>query len=545
MRIPLQSALLLSFLLELPITPVPAQETNPAAASTVTLDAMPFELLVGLLRQSSVEEFSAGMLNQFRNVADGDGVLNAQIIADKAAIAAAGSRANRIEEILRADLDGDGSVTRAEMEKSKASRRHGNTAQDQTIIEQQRNAELDRAMAPDGNADGVITFEEMRQAAADSVAARGDQRGDRATALLAMDGDGDGSVTLREVRAAAQAIFARFDTNGDGEIGEVERKALAEQYEAIMLRHRQRELIAGCTLPPIPEGQRLVLLSAQRGRDLTTVSVAGQDESTWSGEVAIQPGDDKLWIVAAAGDPMIWRLTGAVDRVARFVVIPHYSRDRPVAGVTGLATDQVTFAKGPQCRLRELMQSSRRDPQMRSELLRELLGRDPDDVVAAPDFLRVSLPGGETLAKPAAEPERPAQVPEQVWRSVRRYGSGVPVAVDAASVIAAGKVEPYEVLPEEAGLLQLLIDGAIVARATGNSKTVITLTEQGQVSSTTYDYIFDIVKPIARFPGGLGGGRPITFQLAPGVPMPAGDPGRSCVRDSTGQVLAMKILCDR
>ncbi len=552
MRIPAFSAFVISALLAFQTLPVASQETSPAPEPTASpapaaaIDALPVEFLFGLMNKGSVEEFTAGMVNNFRNVAGSDGVLNAQVIADRAAIQAAEARASKIKDVLRADLDGDGSVTRAEMEKSKASRQRGGTAADQAIIAQQINVELERAMAPDANTDGVITFDEMRQSAAISVEAREDRRGDRAAAMLAMDSDGDGSVTLREVRAASQKIFASFDTDGDGEIGDMEQKMLAEQLQAMTKRQHQRTMIAGCALPPAPKDQRVVLLSFQRGRDLVTASVAGGNETTWSGEVAVQPGDEKLWILAAADDAMIWRLTGAVDRVARFIVIPHYRHDLPAAGVVGLAADQVVFAKDPQCDLSDFLQSTRKDPQARSALLRDLLGRDPDNVVAGQAFLRVSVPDGKTQVKPEVEPERPAAVPEQLWHSLQRFGSGMPVAINAADAIAAGKAETYDVLPEEAGLLQLILDGAIVPRPAGTSTTEIDITEQGLVPRSSRDYIFEIVKPIARFPAGLSGGHSVVFQLAPGVPLPAGDPGHSCVRDGAGKILAgIKSLCNR
>ncbi|HXJ34551.1 MAG TPA: hypothetical protein VMS22_11020 [Candidatus Eisenbacteria bacterium] len=49
---------------------------------------------------------------------------------------------------------------------------------------------------------------------------------------------------------------------------------------------------------------------------------------------------------------------------------------------------------------------------------------------------------------------------------------------------------------------------------------------------------------IPRFPAGLAGAQAVSFTLGRGVPMPAGDPGHSCViSEETGLSLANERLC--
>lgn len=80
--------------------------------------------------------------------------------------------------------------------------------------------------------------------------------------------------------------------------------------------------------------------------------------------------------------------------------------------------------------------------------------------------------------------------------------------LDADTLVAPATVSPYEVLPGRLGLLQLLTSGHIK-----------------QVGQGT----FHIVRPIPHFPSQLTSGLFLTFVLAPGIPVPGGDPGNSCV----------------
>ena len=87
--------------------------------------------------------------------------------------------------------------------------------------------------------------------------------------------------------------------------------------------------------------------------------------------------------------------------------------------------------------------------------------------------------------------------------------------------------EPYVVLPEAFGLAQLTASGDLQFRGDPN-----------------FLPIFYIARPIPRFPAGLYGAEAASFILGRGVPMPAGDPGHSCViSEATGLPLVNEFLC--
>ena len=79
--------------------------------------------------------------------------------------------------------------------------------------------------------------------------------------------------------------------------------------------------------------------------------------------------------------------------------------------------------------------------------------------------------------------------------------------IDASTVIGGQPVTNYEVFPQQAGLLQLLLDGALVRNDRGDF----------------------VVTRQTRFPAGLAGGHAVRFIVPKGVPRPTGDPGHSRV----------------
>jgi hypothetical protein len=86
--------------------------------------------------------------------------------------------------------------------------------------------------------------------------------------------------------------------------------------------------------------------------------------------------------------------------------------------------------------------------------------------------------------------------------------------VDAKSVVASATAQPYEVAPQEAGLIQLMKSGAL------------TQNQRGEF----------LIHSKMRFPAALSGRHAAKFLLMRGVPMPEGDPGNSVViAEDTGE----------
>ncbi len=104
-------------------------------------------------------------------------------------------------EFARLDGDGDGRVTRAEVEASQRQAAQAEALRQNRLV-------FDRLDA-DGN--GTLTPDEFAQLANPAAIPI-----DAAPMMAQLDGDGDGLITLVEHRTATQANFDRIDGDRDG-----------------------------------------------------------------------------------------------------------------------------------------------------------------------------------------------------------------------------------------------------------------------------------------------------------------------------------------
>jgi Ca2+-binding EF-hand superfamily protein len=129
------------------------------------------------------------------------------------------------------DLDGDGRVTREEI--IIAHRRHtagpvqiGGAPVMPTAAQRKEATDrfVDKAMEPDSDGDGVITFDEIR-VHANKRASQGRYHELRIPSN-ALDTNGDGAIETAEYMEVVARVLARIDANGDGRLD-------AEEYEAL------------------------------------------------------------------------------------------------------------------------------------------------------------------------------------------------------------------------------------------------------------------------------------------------------------------------
>ena len=403
------------------------------------------------------------------------------------------NRASALAELLVHDLNGDGEIT----------------------LEEQNRAEADGQLRPhvlrrvDTNEDGVITLPEML---ADAERRVGPAEYDFAAALLHFDLDGNGSVDATEV---ADVLAA-----------------LTETY----LPHAAA---AGCGAPPPEPGEQLIVLGAYEGAALSTVHLGDPNEETQVAEIVIEPGTAPLYLFVNAYEQIIWQITGATDRVSRMVV-----QDRGLSGVTGLAADRVQFVAD--C-LDDGWNIEGATGTLAYRDAERVFGRGPDGLMGRYTVGALALPSGRDSVNQGdgngrdvlildglryeLTPEGPRllDTPEslapngdvpgvaQTRDSLNRFHPFGLRAVDPAEVVTSGQPAEYDVLPAEAGLLQLLVSGQM---------------------QYTPDGRYRIAEPIARFPAGLYGAHGVRFIIAEGVPLPEGSPGHSSVIDAaTGECL--------
>lgn len=88
----------------------------------------------------------------------------------------------------------------------------------------------------------------------------------------------------------------------------------------------------------------------------------------------------------------------------------------------------------------------------------------------------------------------------QTLSLLRRFNPGDIANIDPKQVIASGAAERHQILPQEAGLLQLLQDGSLEASGKG----------------------YLARKPFTRYPAGLAGAHSVTFVFPEAMQLPAG-----------------------
>ncbi|MCP5074082.1 MAG: hypothetical protein GY947_12435 [Rhodobacteraceae bacterium] len=349
----------------------------------------------------------------------------------------------------------------------------------------------------------------------------------------------------RSVQLEFADTLVGFDPNKDGKLTELEAmgilsEALAGLKQNIPPRransHDRRLENPKCKAKPASADAKIISIGSYHGSAIPSVTVAGQDRKTSTSSVYIEKGDKPLYLVATSLYPMIWRLQGATDRVQHMVVAGtrHRGEKKIPAGVTGLDRSKITFLPQHECLPYFLKPNSIKAAQAAS-LAGKLAGRKVDQIVAEHTIHRLYLPSGNRVAAarknvgfdivtdrvidprnpqdatPSSAPIAALKSVGKKWRNLQRelitFTKGGIVDVPLRLVASDGEPEVYEVLPQEAGLLQLVATGAL--EIVGRRE-------------------FRILKKI-RLPSNMGGGHAARFLLKAGVPEPEGKPVHSCV----------------
>jgi hypothetical protein len=485
------------------------------------------------------------------------------------------ARSAEIGSLVALDLDGDGVVSRAEIEtvaRYNAIRATARSTSDRCGAEaRQRLAkpvadEVARGLAHDRNSDNRLTLDEIVAAgepmreAAEALAARSERRtpDERRAHMvadlvpLALDAGGDGVVSLAEYDAAVDAIFREYDDDGDGTISVAEaaahrthaeslRKVALKVIETRRTEQALRERTAGCALPAIPPDVGVVLFSTFGGSGVATVGL-GDDDLVEVADIVVEPGPDPLAIVLTSRHPMIWDIGGATDRVVRVIVAADI-REQPLraapGGVVGLPREKIAFAGRSDC-VPVFLRPDDQDKTVAT--FAALSGRRADIVLGVSQAGSVRLPSGQDvrdapLRGAIAPPKhQPAAELDETMR--RDHPAGL-IALDPGEIVSTSAATRLPVLPLDAGVAQLIDEGALT------------------ISRYSHGYILEaagpkpfrepsefVVKRKMRMPPGLTqAGR--VFVLAAGVPMPDGDIGKTCIVDEGRNPVANEASCPR
>lgn len=262
--------------------------------------------------------------------------------------------------------------------------------------------------------------------------------------------------------------------------------------------------ISSCSGLRAPTALPLFVLGHYEGATLSTAWLGDEDEEAHVVDIEVDEGEPIHFVVSAYGRT-IYRFSGATERIARLTLM-----NRQGAGAVGIPAPRIAFT--PECLPEEAFRPTddgrERDP---DPLVRALYGRSAKATAGHYDILRVRLTDRiEVTAAPhvstaGADPET---------QELHRFSSGGISRVDAASVVSAVPVAPYRVLPQEAGVRQLVMSGALE-----------------RTPAAHYGH-YRVVRPI-RMPAGLCGAHSIHLS-APNPTYISGDPCHSTIRYANG-----------
>jgi hypothetical protein len=356
--------------------------------------------------------------------------------------------------------------------------------------------------------------------------------------------------------AFAKAILAA-DPNNDGVVSESEAALLVagalqdieEDIANLQLERQQLQDSMNCKKFDVAENTRFVVLGAEGGNSLSTVSLAGQNDVTYAATVFVEAGAEPLTLMLSSGMPMIWKLSGATQRLSKVILAGPSRRTvegtlgKPAVGAIGIDKSKITFFDTMMCY--ERYYNTRTLPGIRSKPFIEILANRPVDVLLVQKNLTVAaIPSGAGL-QPKSNGQDEKAIAALVAKTGTRYfsmgvagklvplsGEGPPSFAEVSmtsyhpfavmdfkpeEILTDAKPETYAVLPERSGLAQLQ--------------------GEGKIRLVTDKHVMWTVKNQIRYPAGLYEKLATSFFVPKGVPLPNGNPGDSCIfSEDNGEV---------
>lgn len=484
----------------------------------------------------TLERYQTFLRNDFALAdADADGELTQRDVDLHILMEGVQARKNAIMHVMGYDLDGDGFVIEDEVRRSMTYNLRAqigaaavnkvdvSSPLNVNPITRQIDAMVRTIAALDTDKDGKVSLAEGAKYGAAGAERRSvSGQAARVRQLLTIDGVSNGVLTLAMYQAAGEALFRQVDADKDGAVSQQELADYAKRAERV-----------GCEMPAASETARVVLLSNYQTEALSSVTLGSQDSVVHAGRVLIEPGDGPLYVVIASYTPTIWQFSGAVERVERLVMSSALTgpnggnaNQRPLVGATGLPQDKVSFLNKANC-LNYFQETPSSGSLQTVAAVRTATGKAPQTVAAKYSVAVFNVPSGaiESVREQKKTPliidktQGTLRVigdasnmivqtgPSRAKDDLYRFSPGGVNEIDPKGVVSSVPAARYEVLPQQAGLVQLLASGALKQNGAG-------------------EYI---VSEKTRFPAGLNGAHSVTFLVMSKVPYPDGDPGHSCV----------------
>lgn len=443
-----------------------------------------------------------------------DGKLKLSSVALLEAKELARYRASAIARYLIFDVNGDGVISEAEKKNF-----FGKDAATLEVL----------FSTGDTNENDKLEFVEISSVAESSV--KESKRTSRFQPLTLFDLDGDGIVLAADISITLKAL---------------EKFPLKMKVVRDRVKLRPSKDVSKCAAPQPDDRAQIMVLSGYEGSALSTTSIAGLDEVTQVARVGIESGTAPVYLFLSSYSNIIWQISGNTERLQKVVIEKGYDGG---AGVVGVDKSKIHFIEAGSCLGYVTNLKGGKGILALGKMARHL-GREPDHMSAYYTIGSISLPSGKGAPKVTGgegtdiivydgkrytlTPKGPKLLDEdeghgfgsgdygigQTSRSLFRFHPDGVIEIDPSDVVGSGEVAKYDVMPQEAGLLQLLLEKKI---------------------NYTRDRYYVIEKQIERFPAGLAGAHSVKFILGKGVEMPKGSPSHSSVYSKeTGKCLTQQ-----
>lgn len=257
-----------------------------------------------------------------------------------------------------------------------------------------------------------------------------------------------------------------------------------------------------CRIKEDPSGTSLLVAAHYEAKTHSTAWLGEPDETTGAVDVRLDPGGP-VHLVLMTYRPIVYRFSGHVRRVRRLTLMSHEG-----AGAVGVPGPLVSFL--PRC----LSYDEGKEADGLAAAMARLAGRTPAAVTTSYGLWRLAIGRGIDRLE---RKDRPgwSYMPGPETQRLLRYRPGGVARIDPAAVVTNVRVGTYEVLPQEAGLRELIGSGALV-RATVADAEAWEAAARARGATVAprpdiaHESAYRVIRPI-RIPAGLCGAHQVAF----------------------------------
>lgn len=398
---------------------------------------------------------------------------------------------------------------------------------------------IDKYKKLDSNKDGQLSYDEI------ITLSDADKRSIENSVYkkyMALDPNQDGKLEDAELRALAITAFSTLDLNNDKKISH-------EEYELLQeFRKSTHDVPDSCVVPPISEQTQLTAIGIYDGTSLSTVTIAGQEEVTTTIRTIIDPENRPTYLILTSHTPIIWNFHGNLNSIQHVLVSnsPDNESEKSSSGVVGIPKEKVTFVHS-ECVPYFYKIHDTKGVKAKSSIT-QLMNKEPDTFTGHYDAGAIAIKNKVVeFSKMQRSPQdrnkalTPEGYDEQLWPKVLHFYPDGITQIDPAKVVSEQPAETYVIMPQSAGIAQLIQENKIVRYDPQKDASSVM---QKRFAQDPREEAFRIIRNIPHYPPGLAGAHSVNFIISKGVKPPEDLPGHSCViMEETGEILSSVGLC--